>query len=70
MKKTSRYKQASLFLLRRQRQREKISSDWCQSEISFEDLLQNREKLCPATHWGLAEMRKAEDFESFLVSML
>ena len=36
------------------------------SEISFKDLLENRDKMCGAVHWGLAKVRKAKEFEDFL----
>ena len=36
------------------------------SEISFHDLLENRDRLCSAVHWGLAELRKSEKIDNFL----
>ena len=36
------------------------------SEISFKDLIENRDKMCPAVHWGLAKIRGSKNFETFL----
>ena len=36
------------------------------SEISLQDLKDNRDKMCPAVHWGLAKLRGSKDFELFL----
>ena len=36
------------------------------SEISFKDLTENRDKMCPAVHWGLAKFKSSKNFETFL----
>ena len=36
------------------------------SEISFKDLLENRDKMCGAVHWGVAKVRNAKEFDDFL----
>ena len=36
------------------------------SEISLGDLVENRDKMCPAVHWGLAKVRNSKEFAAFL----